>query len=95
MPRQLYRNARVFTAADRRWAEAIVVEGERIAYVGDEATAARIAGADAETIDLDGARVLPGFVDGHAHVVGTGEAAQQVDLWGANTVAEIQRRVSE
>lgn len=89
----LFRNANVFTADDRRFAEAIVVVGERIAYVGDEATAARIAGPGAEVTDLGGATVLPGFVEGHAHIVGTGEAAQQVDLWGANTIAEIQRRV--
>ena len=95
MPRRIYCNARIFTADARRWAEAIVIHGERIAYVGDAATAARIAGGGAETVDLGGATVLPGFVDGHAHVVGTGEAAQQVDLWGADSVEEIQRRISD
>lgn len=93
MPAHLYRNAQFFTSAQRPWAESLVVVGDRLAYVGDEATAARVAGPDALIHDLDGATVLPGFVDGHAHVVGTGEAAAQVDLWGANTVEEIQRRV--
>lgn len=93
MASQLYRNAKVFTSDSRRWAEAIVVNGERIAYVGDVATATRIAGADAEVIDLGGKTVLPGFVDGHSHIVMTGEAAQQVDLWGANTIAEMQARI--
>ncbi|MEV7282310.1 amidohydrolase [Streptomyces sp. NPDC093111] len=92
-PAQLYRNARVFTSDRRARAEALVVVGERIAYVGDEATAARVAGPDARVHDLGGATVLPGFVDGHAHVVGTGEAAAQVNLWGADSVAEIQRRI--
>ncbi|MGW5232852.1 amidohydrolase [Streptomyces nodosus] len=93
MPAQLYRNARIFTSDRRTWAESLVVVGDRVTYVGDEATAARVAGPDALIHDLDGATVLPGFVDGHAHVVGTGEAAVQVDLWGANTLAEIQRRI--
>ncbi|MGW5097256.1 amidohydrolase [Streptomyces nodosus] len=93
MPAQLYRNARIFTSDRRTWAESLVVVGDRLTYVGDEATAARVAGPDALIHDLDGATVLPGFVDGHAHVVGTGEAAVQVDLWGANTLAEIQRRI--
>ncbi|AJE43638.1 amidohydrolase [Streptomyces nodosus] len=93
MPAQLYRNARIFTSDRRTWAESLVVVGDRLTYVGDEATAARVAGPDALIHDLDGATVLPGFVDGHAHVVGTGEAAVQVDLWGANTVTEIQRRI--
>lgn len=43
-----------------------------LAYVGEEGTARRIAGHHAAVVDLEGATVLPGFVDGHAHVVGTG-----------------------
>ncbi|WP_318216133.1 amidohydrolase [Streptomyces sp. SCL15-6] len=93
MPAHLYRNAQVFTSGQRARAESLVVVGDRLAYVGDEATAARVAGPDALIHDLDGASVLPGFVDGHAHVIGTGEAAAQIDLWGANTVEEIQRRI--
>ncbi|WP_256962106.1 amidohydrolase family protein [Streptomyces sp. NRRL B-24572] len=94
-PAHLYRNARVFTSDRRTWAESLVVVGDRFAHVGDEATATRVAGADAQVHDLDGATVLPGFVDGHAHVAGTGEAAAQVDLWGADSVEEIQRRIGE
>lgn len=93
MPRLLFANANVFTADSRRWAHAIVVQDDRILYVGDAETAARIAGDDAERVDLGGNTILPGFVDGHAHVVGTGEASQQVNLWGAQTVDEIQRRI--
>ncbi len=93
MPAHLYRNARIFTSDRRTWAESLVVVGDRLAYVGDDATAARVAGPDALIHELDGATVLPGFVDGHAHVIGTGEAALQVDLWGANAVEEIQRRI--
>ncbi|MDP5227025.1 MULTISPECIES: amidohydrolase [Arthrobacter] len=102
MSSELYWNARFFTADKRRWAEALLVRDGRIVYTGSLATARRLAagaaaaGAQAATeIDLDGGTVLPGFVDGHAHVVGTGEAATQVDLWGANDVAEIQRRIGE
>lgn len=90
---QLHRHGRVFTSDARRFAEAMVVADGRIAYVGDDDTAARIAGPDAEVTDLAGATVLPGFVDGHAHVVGTGEAARYVSLWGAADLAEVQRRI--
>lgn len=89
----LYVNGRFFIAAGRR-AEALLVSGDRIAYVGDELTARRIAGDATTVTDLAGATVLPGFVDGHAHIVGTGEAASQVDLWGAADLAEIQRRIA-
>lgn len=92
MTTQLYTNARIFTADTRRWAEALVVQDERILYVGDTVTAERLA-PGADRIDLEGRLVLPGFVDGHAHVIGTGEALGQVSLWGAGSVEEIQRRI--
>ncbi len=93
MGSELYLNGRVFTAGSRRWAEAVLVERGRIAYAGDAATARRLAPPRATEIDLGGVAVLPGFVDGHAHIVGTGEAAGQADLWGAATVEEIRRRI--
>lgn len=93
MRAQLYMNARIFTANTRRWAEAMVVQGERILYVGDTDTAARLC-PGAARVDLGGRLVMPGFVDAHAHVVGTGEALGQVDLWGAGNVGHIQQRIS-
>ena len=94
MNTQLYTNARIFTSDTRRWADALLVQEERILYVGDSATAERLA-PEAERIDLDGRLVLPGFVDGHAHVIGTGEAMGQVSLWGAESVEEIQQRIQK
>ena len=93
MSTQLYTNARIFTSDTRRWAEAMLVQGERIHYVGDADTAQRLR-PDAERIDLEGRLVVPGFVDGHAHVLGTGEALGQVSLWGAKSVEEIQQRIT-
>ncbi|WOH18524.1 amidohydrolase [Paenarthrobacter sp. GOM3] len=94
MTTQLYTNARIFTSDTRRWADAMLVQGERILYVGDAGTAARLRPQAAVT-DLQGRLVLPGFVDGHAHVIGTGEALGQVSLWGARSVEEIQQRIIE
>ncbi|WP_353712018.1 amidohydrolase family protein [Arthrobacter sp. K5] len=71
----------------------MLVQRERILYVGDADTAQRLR-PDAERIDLEGRLVVPGFVDGHAHVLGTGEALGQVSLWGAKSVEEIQQRIT-
>ena len=95
MTTQLYTGGRIFTADRRAWATAMVVAGRRIQYVGDDATARRIAGPDAEQHPLDGALVLPGFVDAHSHVIHTGEAAQQVDLWSAADLTQIQAAIAE
>ena len=50
---------------------ALVVEGERIVWVG-RATAAPSAD---ERVDVGGSAVLPGFVDSHAHLVFAGDRA--------------------
>lgn len=94
MSRHVITGARIFTADRRRYADALVVDGDRFLYVGDAGTARRVAGPDAASEDLGGALVLPGFVDAHAHVVGTGEVASFVDLWGAGDLAEVQRRIA-
>lgn len=92
----LYRGAPVFTAvSDAPWAEALVVGGERLVYVGDERGAAAYAHGDCEVVDLDGALVLPGFTDAHAHVLMAGEAALRAQLTSAHDLAEIQRRVRQ
>ncbi|MFD5214366.1 amidohydrolase [Microbacterium sp. NPDC058345] len=90
----VYLGGNVFTATSRRWATALVVQDGTLVYVGDDDTARRLAGTDATVTDLGGATVLPGFVDGHAHVINTGESAQHVDLWGASSLDDIQRAIA-
>ena len=53
-------------------AAALVVEGERVAWVGPAAEAPT---ADTR-VDVGGRAVLPGFVDSHSHLVFTGDRAE-------------------
>ena len=54
---------RVFTSdVDSPWADAVVVDGERIAYVGSKEGALKAAGDGAEVVDLEGGILLPGLV---------------------------------
>jgi predicted amidohydrolase YtcJ len=65
----VFRNGRVYTVEDSQpWAEAVVVRGSHIVYVGDDAGAMKLAGPHAEVIDLDGRMMLPGFVETHWHL---------------------------
>lgn len=50
------------------WAQSVVVQDDRISYVGDEAGARLHAPANAEVIDLRGGMLLPGFIDAHDHL---------------------------
>jgi len=92
--RRILKGGRVFTAdAENPWADAVVVDGEQIVFVGESQAAMDAAGDDAELIDIDGGLVLPGFVDGHVHITLTGAAMLKAYLRDAETVEDIQRRV--
>ena len=52
---------------------AVVVDGDRIAWVGPKTGAPD---AD-ERLDVDGAAVLPGFVDSHSHLIFAGDRAAE------------------
>ena len=83
-PRTLWRNARLATlAGDEPWGwvghGALVSEGVRIAWVGDEA--ALPVALDVEAAhDLGGALVTPGLVDCHTHLVYGGQRAAEFEL---------------
>lgn len=94
--RSLVFGGRVFTGdPDGPWAEAVVVDGDRIVFVGTESGAEEAAGSDARRIDARGGLVLPGFIDGHAHVVMTGAALRKAQLRDAPDLGEIQRRIGD
>lgn len=62
----VYHNARIYTAnPDMPWAEAMVVSGDKLTYVGDNDVATKYRAR--EKVDLDGRLVLPGLIDAHVH----------------------------
>lgn len=64
------------------YAEAVVVEGGLIGFVG-EADEARRRFPGAAIRDLHGHALLPGFVDAHSHLLGGIDLVQQVNVAGA------------
>lgn len=73
----------------------LVIEGGRIAFLGDDASAMARAGAGAREIDLAGRTVTPGLIDAHSHLDGLGAALAQVDLVGTGSYGEVVARVRE
>ncbi len=98
-PATIYRNAKAFTAdPSRPWSPAFAVQDGRFLVAGcdEEVTAAaRAASAEVEEVDLGGALVIPGIIDGHFHLTSTGESLQRVDLVRARSLDEIRRLVGE
>ena len=83
-------NGRVVTVdPSRPEAEAVAITGDRIRAVGsDEEIQARVGGAT-KVIDLRGRLAVPGFIEGHGHFMGLGEARLSLDLTEARTWSEI------
>jgi predicted amidohydrolase YtcJ len=62
-------NAKVLTMDDATpRAEAVAVQGDRIAAVGTTAAIQSLAGSATHVIDAKGGTVLPGFVESHLHL---------------------------
>jgi predicted amidohydrolase YtcJ len=76
-----------------RDATAMLVDGDRIAWIGDDATAESI--SSNRQVDIETCLVVPAFVDGHAHVTATGLALTGSDLVGVPTLAQALRVVED
>jgi predicted amidohydrolase YtcJ len=78
---------RVYSPADP-FATALLVDGDTIAWVGQDG-AAEVHREVADTVvDLDGAFVAPAFVDAHVHLTSTGLALTGLDLTGTRSLQE-------
>jgi predicted amidohydrolase YtcJ len=78
-----------------RVAGGLAVRGGRIVYIGDDAGALARRGPSTQVIDLAGRAVTPGLIDAHSHLGGLGSDLEQVDLRGADSFAEVVRRVRQ
>ncbi len=64
----IFRNGKVYTLdAQKPWAQAVAVAGDRIVAVGADADALAHAGPETKVIDLAGRMLMPGFVEAHIH----------------------------
>lgn len=91
----IYRNASVFTGdADLAPRESVAVREGRVIAVGDLDAVRLAAGAGAEEVDLGGAFVSPGLIEGHSHMLMLGESLDKVQLRDAGSIEEVQRRLA-
>ncbi len=73
--------------------QALLIQRGRIAALGTEAELRRRA-PKAAVVKLEGGTLLPGFIEGHAHVEGLGKLAETVDLTGVASPQECLARVA-
>ncbi len=74
-------NGRLWTVDDKRpTAEGVAVLDDKILAVGTTAEMEKFVGTATKVIDLQGKRMLPGFIDNHTHFMAGGFQLQSVDL---------------
>jgi predicted amidohydrolase YtcJ len=86
-------NAKVYTGGASGVQEAVAVRGNRILRVGSNRDVRRLARWSTVQIDARGGTVLPGFTDGHTHLVAGGLSLDQLDLREAVTLDELRARI--
>jgi hypothetical protein len=86
---------RVWTGDSARpWAQAVAVRGDLILAVGTDREVVGRTDARTERVDLAGRFVMPGINDAHIHFLRGCQRLFQVDLNGADSLEEMQRRVA-
>ncbi|MEO6531809.1 MAG: amidohydrolase [Specibacter sp.] len=80
-PEQVFCNGRILTMDGPApvYAQSLVIRGGIIVFVGDEAPARELF-PDALTRDLNGAALLPGFIDAHSHFSAAFDLADRANV---------------
>jgi predicted amidohydrolase YtcJ len=89
-------NGKIVTMDPKRpQAEAIAISGYTIRAVGSRREIQRYVGPNTRVIDLQGQLAIPGFIEGHGHFMGLGQAKMQLDLTTAKSWDDIVAMVAE
>jgi predicted amidohydrolase YtcJ len=86
MLKKLFYGGRIYTMADRQpICDSMIVEGDRITWLGSSAELSSVPTDSYDIIDLDGQIILPGFIDSHTHLVFWALSRVRIDLDGARS----------
>lgn len=86
----LLRNGRIVTAdAADTVAEAMVIGGKAILFVGDNAGAEAFKGETTRVVDLGGKTILPGLIDSHTHPPGAAMIEFDHEVPDMGSIAEV------
>ncbi len=89
-------NGAIYTVDDNNsMAEAVAIKADTILFVGKRSDLDNYIGEETEKIDLNGKTMVPGLVEGHAHLMGVGYNLLNVDLMYAQSYDEVIKMVQE
>ena len=80
-PNIIFKNASVYTVNKKQpWASSVIVQNEKIIFVGSDDEASAFTNKNSQIIDLNKKMILPGFHDIHVHPVHGGVTFLQCNL---------------
>jgi predicted amidohydrolase YtcJ len=91
---QLLAGAEVWTSQGLQHGQAVVIQKGKILALGPVEALVK-AHPRAQRVDLPGGTLLPGFIEGHAHVGGLGALGGKVDLLGLDSLPETLGRIRQ
>jgi predicted amidohydrolase YtcJ len=71
----------------------VAVSGEVITAVGSDSDIRPLIGRSTRVIEAHGGTILPAFNDAHVHFLMASRSLGELDLFGAETQAEVERRI--
>jgi predicted amidohydrolase YtcJ len=90
------KNGKVITVdASFTIVQSIAIAGDRIVAVGPDAAMAAHTVAETRVVDLKGKTVIPGLIDGHAHLDREGLKTIYPSLGRVRSIRDIQDRIAE
>ncbi|HSS93351.1 MAG TPA: amidohydrolase [Candidatus Dormibacteraeota bacterium] len=84
----------VVWAPGRPRASALAVHGDRVVAVGADREIRSLIGARTRVIEARGGTILPAFNDAHVHFLMASRSLGELDLFGAKTQPEVERRIA-
>lgn len=94
--RTIFTNCKILTMnIAQPEATALVVEGNKILFVGNDIDALSFKQVDSHMIDGLGTTLVPGFNDSHMHLLNLGVAMSSVDCRGLADIKGLQQRVKD
>lgn len=94
--RKAYINGKIYTVNEKQpFAQAVVTEGNKIIFVGNNDEAKKLITSNTEVIDLKEKFMMPGFIDNHVHFITGGHYLLGIDLRSAQSTAEFKRILND
>ncbi|QSE96088.1 amidohydrolase [Fulvivirga lutea] len=92
----IYTNGNIYTAdSSNSMVEAVAVKNGRIIATGQLAEVNKLKDNSTQSVDLNGATMTPGFIEGHGHLMGLGFNQLDVDLLAVRSYDELIEKIKE